>query len=312
MNTFRNTLKLFFILSAACLLCACAGLRPNITIPQKMPPPLVMRTRPKVALVLGSGGAKGYAHIGVIQVLANAGVPIDLIVGASAGSTIGVLYADNKNILKTKRIMMGAGFWTFADISNVPSIKGAMEGYQFQRFLLKNLHARQFNQLKIPLVVATTDLKTGKTLAISSGPIPPAVEASAAIPGLVQPVHLYGHVLVDGAMADPVPVNLAKKYRPEVIIAVNITNKLEAEMPSTALGIYDRAFDIAWVRLADFSAQNADIVIHPKVGNASTFDLDEKWQLYRAGQRAARSALPKIKRLLAEKGIALIRPNQAK
>lgn len=299
--------SIYFVLTifTLALLQGCAGSRPNVHIPKTMPKPLTMTKQPRVALVLGSGGARGFAHLGVLKVLEKAGVPIDLITGASAGATMGVLYADNRSSKKTKAIMMKAGFWDLADISNLPSLKGPIKGYRFQKFLLKHMHARHFKQLHIPVVVATTDLRTGKLFPISSGPIAPAAEASAAMPGAVQPPRLYGHTLIDGGMVDPIPVDLAKKYKPQIIIAVNICMDLDKEMPSTALGIYDRAYEISWNKLCSMTASRADIVIHPKVGTVGTFDIDQKKWLFAIGERAAKRALPKIKRLLASHDIKL-------
>ena len=299
----RILLQISALSVLVCGLLGCAGRSPQIAVPKVMPPPVAVTKQPRVALVLGSGGAKGYAHLGVIEVLRKAGIPIDLIAGSSAGSGFGALYADTGDINQTKKIMMHAGFWDLADIGNYPNIKGIIKGYRFEKFLLKHMHARQFSQLKIPLVLAATDLKTGKTLALSSGPIAPAVLASGAMPGAVIPPKLYGHTLVDGGMADPIPVDLVERYHPKVIIAVDIDRQLGKRMPLTALGIYDRSFLISWNRLAELSAKKTDVLIRPDTGNTGTFDIDAKWKMYQAGVRAAKKALPEIKRVLAARGI---------
>jgi NTE family protein len=286
-------------------LSSCAGTAPNIYIPST-PPAIPKLKRPvQVALVLGSGGARGYAHLGVLQVLESAGVPIDLIVGASAGSIVGSLYADNQSAAKTYDIMMQAGFWSFADIGNLPSPKGLSEGYHLQKFLLKNMRAKVFRELPTKFIVATTNLLTGQSHPLESGPIAPAVLASAAVPGVVRPVNLYGLTLVDGGVADPVPVDLAKKYSPKIIIAVNIEQKLSHSMPFSAFAIYNRAYSIMWNRLTQYSLNNADIVIRPLVGDIGTFDLNHNYQMYQEGYEAAKRALPKIKKLLRRRHIAM-------
>lgn len=296
----------FFIIGFLAMLSACAGLPPKINVPDTPPAPIKLKKQPQVALVLGSGGARGYAHLGVLKVLHDAGVPIDMVVGASAGSIIGAFYADSLSPVKVKNIMYHASFWDFAEVSNTPSLKGVVEGYHVQKFLMRNMHAKTFSQLKIPLIVATTDLKSGNVFSISSGPIPPAIEASGAIPGLVQPAHLYGHILVDGGMADPVPVDLAKKYKPKVIIAVNIAQELPKQMPITAYDVYNRSYMISWEKLSEKSANEANIVIRPQVGTVGTFDLDQKQAMYKAGEKAAKKALPKILALLKQKHIPLL------
>jgi NTE family protein len=293
------------------VLSACAGSKPNVVIPVKAPPILHLQHTPRVALVLGGGGARGYAHVGVISALQKAGVPIDLIVGTSAGSIFGSLYADQGNITKETQAVMAAGFWDFADIENYPSPGGIMQGYHIQKFLLQHMQAKRFNQLKIPFVVITTNLLTGKVFPISSGPVAPAVEASAAIPGLIKPVHLYGRTLVDGGMADPIGVNVAKQYHPKMIIAVNIAQQLTPTLPTSTKDIKMRAYIISRINMTEMSARGADVIIRPQVGQASVFDIKDKHVLYAEGQAAAEKALPKIKALLKQKGIPLKTPPTA-
>lgn len=291
------------------LLSACAGRRPTIFVPANPPAPPRLVSTPRVALVLGSGGARGYAHLGVLSVLQKAGVPIDLIVGASAGSIFAALYSDNHSYQKTYRIMMNADFWSFADVSNIPSFSGIVEGYHLEKFLLRNMKAKTFRGLKNKLVIATTNLKTGAPYIVQSGPISPAVLASAALPGLVQPVKMYHKILVDGGVAQPVPVETAQSFHPKVIIAVNIAQQLDPHVPWFSYSIYSRAYDIIWLRLSEENEKAANIIIRPKVGQIGTFSLGDKQTLYQAGRRAALKALPKILRLLKQKHIRLHSPS---
>lgn len=301
-------LKLLITGFMTSLLYACAGMAPHIDTPKSMPKPLQLAKQPRVALVLGAGGARGFAHAGAVKVLQNAGIPIDLIVGTSVGSFYGALLADSGDANIAGQIMLSASFWNLADISNVPSLSGLMEGYHYQKFLLHHMQARWFHQLKIPLVVVATDLKTGKAFVISSGPIAPAAEASSAIPGAVKPAYLYGHILVDGGMLDPIPVNIAKRYNPKVVIAINISQQLSSYVPYTAVGVYDRAYDISWRQLSRLSAQGADIIIRPQVGAIGTFEVEKKYKLFYEGEIAAYNALPAIKKILREKHIKLLKP----
>ncbi|OGT22613.1 MAG: hypothetical protein A3C55_03695 [Gammaproteobacteria bacterium RIFCSPHIGHO2_02_FULL_42_13] len=286
------------------LLTGCAVMRPNIEMPATPPPPLKLNYQPQVAVVLGGGGARGYAHIGVLKVLHDAGVPINLIAGTSAGSLIGALYADTANPTDTYNRIFYTHFWKLADIGKL-NLKGIMTGYHLQRFLLTNLNAHNFNQLKIPLIVATTDLTTGKTYVISNGPIAPAVQASSAIPGVFLPVHLYGHILVDGGVSDSIPVNVVNPYHPKVIIAVNISPQLSQKMPTTATGILERSLLILREKASAQNLREANITIRPQVGQSGAFDLKDKHQLYDAGIKAAQQQLPNILKLLKEKNIPL-------
>ncbi len=297
--------KYVLILPVSLMLYSCAGHKPDLNLPTMQPAPPPQAKKPNVVVVLGSGGARGYAHLGVLQALHHAHIPINAIVCASAGCIVGALYSDNQNPKKTYHIMMKAGFWDFADISNLPDMSGVMEGYHLEKFLIKNMHAQNFSQLKSRLLVATTDLKTGKPYLIQGGPVAPAILASSALPGVVQPVHLYGHVLIDGGVASPVPTQFAKTLDPKVIIAVNIAEQLKPGVPVAAYNIYKRAYNIMWQRQTDASLDEANIIIRPKLGQIGTFDLSQKYQLYLAGLRAGNKMVPKILKLLKKDHIPL-------
>lgn len=293
--------KIILILSFFTL-AACAPSRPPILIPKTPPPPIHIPMHPKVAIALGAGGAKGYAHIGVLKVLQDAGVPIELISGASAGAIVGALYADQGSIEQTYQAMMPADLWSFADI-NTPSLSGFMSGFQLEQFMFHHMRAKHFRALKIPLLVATTDLRSGQVYIIGSGPIPPAIDASASVPGLVLPTQLYGKTLVDGGVAAPVPVSLLLPYQPQLTIAVNISTLIPKYTPWAAIHIYERAYDIMWHDLCKTTAKPADVIIHPQIKDIGMFDVDQKYKLYEMGQMAAKRALPRILRLMKERGI---------
>ena len=298
----RNTISILTLL-VLMTLSACVSMPSEIIIPKHMPPAPKIKKPINVALVLGGGGARCFAHIGVLKVLQHAHIPIDLIVGASAGSVIGSLYADSGNAKHVENILQHAGFWDFADLSALGSLKSIMTGAEFQVFMFHHMQARRFKDLHIPFVAVASDLTTGDVVRLNSGPVIPAVTASAAIPGLLRPVKLYGHTLVDGAMADPVPVDVAKRYHPKIIIAVDVAKSLEKSQPFTAYGIYERAYEISWRRLSQLAEHNADVVIHPNVGAVGTFNLNHKRELIAAGEKAARKALPQIRKLLRDKHI---------
>lgn len=300
-------LILSLALISSVLLTGCAGFQPDIVIPKNAPKPAAIAKQPRVAVVLGGGGAKGFAHIGILEVLQKAGIPIDMVAGASAGSVVGALYADRGDATEAKNTLMNAGFWDLADIGNFPSIKGIIKGYRLEKFLLKHMQARDFNQTKLKFMVATTDLEHGTLFPIESGPIAPAVLASGAMPGAVRPVHLYGHILVDGCMVGPVPVNLVKRYHPKVTIAIDIDAPITTDMPSTFYGIYKRGFRISWLELAHKAEKEADIVIRPDVGDVGTFDWNAKQRMYQVGVDAGNQALPKILALLKKNHIKLKR-----
>ncbi len=248
----------------------------------------------RVAVVLGSGGARGYAHIGVIKALEQAGVPIDLIVGASAGSLIGALYADSADAHQLEQIMMSTNLHSFVDINLKPAQAGIITGSQERLFLEKSLKARDFDDLKIKYVAVAAQLTNGESIAISKGPLIPAIQASTALPGLVRPVLLDGKLLIDGGAVDPIPVAVARRYHPQIIIAVDVSQPLSESLPKSSLGAYSRGQDIIWLSLTRYSSQGADIVIHPQVGNAGTFAVNLRQQMVEAGEKATRANLPAI------------------
>lgn len=266
--------------------------------------------QPRVALVLGSGGARGYAHVGVIKALVKAGVPIDLIAGASAGSLVGVLYADSKNPDLVEKTMLASNLNSFVDLNFLPGRGGVITGTKEQIFLSENLRARDFKDLKIKFVTVATDLATGKPVILDHGALITAVQASTALPGLVRPVHIQGLTLVDGGAAEPIPVQIAKRYHPQVIIAVDVEKTLPESLPTSALGIYNRAQDIIWRRLTVYSSTGADIIIQPKVGSVGTFALNQRAALIEIGAQATQKDLDKILKILKQKNIALIPPSK--
>lgn len=298
MNLLKKINTIIFI---SLFLVGCAASRPNITIPKTMPAERQLSAPPRIALVLGGGGSRGATHAGVIKVLEDAHIPIDLIVGTSAGSLVGTMYADNpsRNTLlekaeriKNKELLDFSIFHLFSD---------PISGYKLQSYLLDHLNAKQFSQLKIKTVVVATDQKTNQPFAIASGPIAPAVNASCAVPTVFRPVQLYGHTLVDGGVSAAVPVAIAKRYHPEIIIAVVASPKV---FQSIKKGQRPKHIFAKNIKQQKKDLEKADVIISPAIGQFSAFDDHHNAALILAGEKAAKAALPKIKRLMAKNKIA--------
>lgn len=263
------------------------------------------QTQPRVVVVLGSGGARGLAHVGVLQALEEAQVPIDLIVGTSAGSIVGALYADRADAAALRDIFANVKRKDFVDFSWLHILNGPITGNKLTSFLETNLQARDFSELKIPFVAVATDYGAGEVFPINSGPVAQAVHASAALPPYFRAVQRDGRRLVDGGVTAPLPVNVALKYNPEVVIAVNVSGALPTKLPTNDVSEVVRAYSITLEVLCNLNAQNAQIVISPNVGGAKTFNVSDPTVLFNAGAQAAKQALPRIKQLLAEKKIGL-------
>ncbi len=281
-------------------LAGCADFpKPQISIPASQPKAIALHKPIRVALVLGGGGARGLAHLGVLQVLEENHIPIDLIVGTSAGSIIGAMYADKPEARPLTKLMINTPRNQLLDFSIVSPATGLVSGNALQDFLLSHMHAKTFRQLKIPFVAVATDFKTGSAYRLQSGPIAPAVNASSAIPGIFRPVHIYHRVLVDGGISQPVPVPVAQSFHPQIIIAVNIDTYLPKKIPSGIFRRLGRSYIILASHLTSAQTQGANIVLHPDVAQISAFDDTHQRRLVKAGRLVALKALPIIKKMLA-------------
>lgn len=255
--------------------------------------------QPRVALVLGGGGARGAAHLGVINVLEKAGVPVDLIVGTSIGSLVGALYADNPNSAAVSQILLNTNKKQLLNFSLFHIFRGPFSNIGIEDYVLKEIQAKQINNLKIKYVAVATDLNSGETVPLYSGQVDTAVAASMALPPFFPALNVNGRTLIDGGMSDPVPVDVAKLYHPKIIIAVSIAETPPIHSHNVfAMDIYHRAQ--LWQR-ANFdkkSASGADVYIHPDVGQTGTFDNSKEYLLVQNGEAATYQALPQICALL--------------
>jgi len=267
-----------------------------------------------VALVLGGGGVKGIAHLGVLEVLEENNIPIDLIVGTSAGSIIGAMYADRpdayalkQEFVKFKRTNLIQP--RYLEIVKFPfSTFGIEDGVMLEKYLKKSIKARNFEDLKIPLVVVTTNLKTNESFPISSGPITPAVHASSAIPPVFSPIHAYGQVLSDGGIIEAVPTNSAKYYKPKMIIAVNVAAPPPKGKYINMLDLTYRALWISYYNLSVLQAKEAHINLHPDLENIGIFDDSLKNEIYLQGKLEALRNIELIKAQMKKLGISFKKP----
>jgi NTE family protein len=252
-----------------------------------------------VALVLGGGGAKGLAHLGAIQELEKAGIRPDLIIGCSAGAIAGALYADQPDLSSAIETLVPLRRRDVFDYSYMNPIFGIVTGDLLHNLMKRLLHVSVFEDLKIPLIVVTTDLFTGDVIEISSGDIASAIRASCAFPGVFKPVPLYGRYCIDGGASCPVPVNIAKKYGAKVVIAIDLSEKLSKEPPKHLFGVTKRSLEIAYRKFVEQSLEQADIAIRMNFDEMGTFDDDQNEWLYEQGQVVIRNHLPEIQKKLA-------------
>jgi NTE family protein len=274
----------------------------RITVPA-IPPPPPKHTKPiNVALVLSSGGFRGAAHVGVIEVLEENQIPIDLIVGSSSGSLVGAFYADEPNSANLKEIMQEAKYEKLVDASWYNALQspfyptGPIQGFALQNFMLQHMRSRDFTDLKIPLVVVATSIMSNQMEVLQSGPIIPAVHASSALPPYFAPVKIYQDNFIDGGVISKVPVNVAKQFKPKIIIAVDISKKPSLSVLNNAFEIASRAMDISFFELARHQANEADFVIRPEIIGYGSFEDNYNEEFYLAGRKAALEKIDAIKK----------------
>ena len=284
------------------LLCTgCQTLKVSTGIPQPLPLIDSSDSPVDVALVLGGGGSKGLAHLGVLYELEQAGIYPDLIVGCSSGAIIGALYADQPHMEHLEPLMLRLKRSDLMDFSLFDFKFGLVKGNSLYNFLANQLKSRTFEELKTPLVVVATDLKTGELIELGGGQIIPAIVASAAVPGVFKPVNYLGRYLVDGGVANPIPVDVAKKFHPKVIIAVDVGEDLSDSEPVHLFGIAKRSMEISYRKLSRYVTRSADIVIEMKFQDVGMFSDADNQKIYDHGRQKAREMIPRIRRTLAER-----------
>lgn len=294
-----------FICIFTLTLSGCSVHSPHIAAPKEIPPAKPLE-KVDVALVLGGGGARGVAHAGVISVLEQNNIPIDFIVGTSIGSVVGALYADDPNSEHLKAKIMKVKLkeiidWSFySSLRMIWGVSGFADGHGLRNYLSRHLTATDFDDLKIPLAVVTTDIEKGEVLVLRSGPIIPASHASSAVPVVFTPVSLYDRMLVDGAVVSPVPVEIAKELGAKKIIAVDIGAVVKPRHVRGTYDLTDRSLWLSYMALTKWENELADVVIQPDFETTSMFDDSQLEAYYEAGRRAALEALPQIKRMLAQ------------
>ncbi|MCD6487274.1 MAG: patatin-like phospholipase family protein [Syntrophobacterales bacterium] len=281
----------------------------------------------RIGLALGGGGARGFAHIGVIRVLKQEKIPIDIIVGTSSGALIGGAYASGTTPEKMERKIeeyLNSEVYQSSAIKTIEkahdgehgSLTQKIQGFLQNKFLLLQvmfkpgiLSAEEFQSMidffipdmliqdtLIPFRTVTTDLISGDQIIFSEGPLREAVMASSAVPGAIEPRKKGEMLLSDGGIISLVPVNATRREGADIVIAVNITRGIFSdEKLETAQEICDRAADITSYYLTDYELTEADVIIRPEVGNLHWSDFSHAGNLIAEGEKAARKSVPAIR-----------------
>jgi NTE family protein len=292
----RNVCAIFFV-SLLLTACAAAPSKPEIVAPTMVPPPVVtttvVRNQPKIALVLGGGGARGFAHVGVIKALEAQGISPDIIVGTSVGSAVGALYAAGFNGYQLQEISIPMQRDSVSDWA-LPNL-GFLSGEPLEIFINKMLKHKPMEQLRRTFAAVATDLRTGEEVVFRTGNTGQAVRASCAVPGIFQPVLIQGKSYVDGGLVKPVPISVARAMGADIVIAVDISNLPENNPTASTLDVLMQTFDIMSRSINRYELLKADIVISPVTKAISQTTLDDKHWAILEGEKAATAAMPKIK-----------------
>jgi predicted acylesterase/phospholipase RssA len=255
--------------------------------------------RPRIGLVLGGGVIRGTAHIGVIRAFAEAGIPIDCIVGTSSGSLVGAMYAGGLDWPEMQRLALALNWLDVAEPAWPRA--GFLTSRRMRRYLDRHIGPLHFDQLRIPFAAVAADANTGQELVIREGRVADAVRGSTAIPGIFQPVPYHGRLLVDGVVVNNVPASAARALGADLVIAVDVTEySFAAGAPRKFLEAIMRAFDIMARQTVTASLEWADQIIRPNISGLNSFNPRGAGEYIRRGYAAAREALPEIRARLEE------------
>lgn len=282
------------------LLQACSTLhKPEAAAPEAVAPPVpavaaLAAPKPhKIALVLGGGATKGFAHVGVIKGLEANQIFPDMIVGTSAGSVVGALYAAGYSAADLEKISTRIEEgeirdWSFPD-------RGIFKGEALQDFVNKAVGQRPLEKLKYPFAVITTDLHTGEQVVFQTGNTGMAVRASSAVPGVFQPVLISGHEYVDGGLVSPVPVEVARKLGADFVIAVDVSDSPVYNKTDSTVEVMLQTFTIMGQTIRRYELAGADILIRPQLNGIGTTNFDDRISAIQDGENAVKSVLPELK-----------------
>ncbi len=261
---------------------------PPVQVPPTQPPPKPA----KIALVLGAGSSKGFAHIGVLKILESNKIPIHMIVGTSVGSVVGSLYAYGCDALELQKVSFSIERGDIVDLA-IPD-NGFIKGEKLEEFINKSLKNTPMEKLKIPFYAVATDIQNGQEIVFGKGNTGQAVRASCSIPGVFRPVKIGDKMFVDGGVLSPVAVNVARRFGADIVIAVDISTEVEQSFPGNTVETILQSLNIMYSKLASMQLSKADVVIRPKVGHIGSADFSKRHEAILGGEKAALEALPKI------------------
>ncbi|MDL2225339.1 patatin-like phospholipase family protein [Eubacteriales bacterium OttesenSCG-928-M02] len=253
--------------------------------------------RKKVGLALGGGSARGFAHIGILDVFEKEGIPMDYICGCSMGALVGSIYCTGTDLAMLEKLICQVREKDFFDVT-LPR-KGLIKGAQFREFIKILTHNKSFDEMQIPFSCVACDISAGKTVTFSKGKVYDAVRASISIPGAFEPHFIDGVMYVDGGVLDIVPIPQTRDMGADVVIAVNVSPAPHRQPVKNRLfDVMMRANDLVGHEYKLIKLKEADLLIEPEVANYNPYSNARTAEIIQAGRVAAQEAIPAIRELL--------------
>jgi NTE family protein len=283
------------------LLAACASAptpQPEPTPVPATPPVVVPKVLPRVGLALGGGAARGFAHVGVIQVLEEAGIKPDLVVGTSAGSLVAALYASGRTGTQLQAVAVAMDEAAFADWTLPIFNRGLLRGEALARYVNAQVANKLIENMPLPLGIVATDLQSGQGVLFRRGDTGTAVRASSAVPAVFLPVRIGASEYVDGGLVSPVPVRYAREMGAEVIVAVDISSAPEGNPSGDPLQILLQTFAIMGKSINGWELKEAEVVVRPGLRGVGSGDFTAKRRAIEAGRAAMLAALPRLRQVM--------------
>ena len=280
-------------------LTGCSILQPDRDVPAATPPsPAAAPRKPaRIGLALGGGAARGFAHIGVIKALEAQGIRPAVVTGTSAGSVVGALYASGMDGFEMNALALKMDEAVIADwaLPFGSRFGGWLKGEALQRYVNQLVQQRTIENMKLPLGIVATELKTGAPIVFRRGNTGQAVRASCSVPGVFQPVSIAGKQYVDGGLVAPVPTEAARQMGADFVIAVNISADPTGQNADGQVGVLLQTTAIMGQTINKLALAHADIVIRPDLPAMSSSDFGARNQAILAGEKAVATILPELK-----------------
>ncbi|RYF17935.1 MAG: patatin-like phospholipase family protein [Comamonadaceae bacterium] len=278
------------------LLAACASPLPKPPDVPVVPAPVAApKPPPRVGLALGGGAARGFAHVGVIQVLEEAGIKPSVVVGTSAGSLVAALYASGRNGQQLQSVAVSMDEAAFADWTLPLFSRGVLRGEALARYVNTQVGNRLIENMALPLGIVATDLQSGQGILFRRGDTGTAVRASSAVPAVFLPVRINNREYVDGGLVSPVPVRYTREMGADFVIAVDISSAPEGNPSGDPLQILLQTFAIMGRSINSWELRDADLVVRPALTGMGSGDFAGKRRAIDAGRAAMQAALPQLK-----------------